>query len=381
MMGRRYRVLPLLLVGYAVAWAVAGAPADLKTWHDRTVHPHTAVTPEEARAARAKLTEWALNLADLSPTERRDALELEIYTSLGEGNVLRAQDQYAALAHEFPGAKETLRAAWDVATAAGDAQLAAQTLDKLAASQVAPEAAIAARRARLANIAAPAPDETVTAGDQSYALRSRDGRPLLLEFWSAAKPPTKAQGAALRLIADAAGADLDLCDVALDADGKDVAALRQAAEYTCPGTTATRAADWVRFFVGADNTWAVVVDGFGYVRAVGSVREPGFQYAARAAAVESTHRLPAVLPRSVAGVQAERPAPPKPTEDAAEAQPAQRPPSELPSNAEAASMMRQARAYAKTGRKNDARKLLREIVEKYPGTREAAEAADWLKYL
>ena len=132
----------------------------------------------------------------------------------------------------------------------------------------------------------------------------------------------------------------------------------------------------------AASPWDVIIDGDGNVRAVGTASEPEFQYALRAAAVEAKGEYTAVAPRTIEGVAAARAAGEAPAVEAEkkgekkkkEKEEQAKPEPEPPHNEEAAKLLDQARLYLKTGKKTEAKRLLQELIEKYPNTWEAQEA-------
>ena len=106
----------------------------------------------------------------------------------------------------------------------------------------------------------------------------------------------------------------------------------------------------------------------------------GVRLRVRAAVAEAAGEFVAVRPKTTAGVEAEPRTAVKPAAPEAKEKEKEKPVAsgDLPHNQEAASMLNQARVYLKTGRKTDAKKLLQEIVEKYPGTWEAKDAQETL---
>jgi hypothetical protein len=129
-------------------------------------------------------------------------------------------------------------------------------------------------------------------------------------------------------------------------------------------------------FAAGNPPWQVLIDQFGFVRAVGSAREAGFQHALRAAIAEARGDREPVMPRTRDGRQAERPGAvvsiePKPPAKGKSA-------GELRSDPEAAAKLRRARAFLKAHRRTDAKQLFEEIVRDHAGTLEAQQAQEYL---
>ena len=121
-----------------------------------------------------------------------------------------------------------------------------------------------------------------------------------------------------------------------------------------------------------------------FARAAGAASETELVYALRAAVAEAKGAYAVMRPKTTAGEAVPEPVAAKPagTESAkADATPQATGKSDLPHNQEAARLLNEARVFQKTGRKTDARRVLQEIIDKYPGTWEAAEAKERLESL
>lgn len=367
----------VLLPVAAAAWAQADDQRlrALHDLHDKLTRPRLAVSVEDGQAARAQLREWRLSRKELSEEQRGWLTRAELYAALAVGDAGGADASLGELQRLAPDARETDRAAWLVANATGDAEAARKTLERLRAQGAASETALARRLGRLAMIGQSAPDaELRPEKEKPIPLQRRDGVVLVVDFWRYAKKPEDEQIAALRALVQSFGPNDPVRFVGVhtgtaadtDAAKKFVAANKltwpQCYEQRSGGAAATEQA----FKVDAP-PWHVLIDAEGNVRAVGVAGEPEFEYAVRAAVAEAQGQYAAMRPKTTDGVTAA--ARPKPAEEVAVA-----PTGDLPHNDEARSMVDQARAYLKTGLKHDAKKLLQEVVEKYPGTWEAREA-------
>ena len=375
------------LLGVAAALGQdPGTLAELKTWHDKLVRPGEVVSVEDGKQAQEKLKVWKLPLAKLESEQRGQALRLEIYAALAIGDAARAAEFLPELQRAFPDTTETLHAAWLVAGASGDGELAKRTLDKLKEQKAASEKALATRLARLRMVGQAAPDMSVGTEDGKFvALRQRDGVVLVLDFWQQREKPGEKQVKALRGLFEAYAGQAAVQFLGVNSDAADDvdAAKKLAADsgYKWPQHFEQKAADaplTKAAFHVESSPWTVIIDMEGNVRWVAAASDPEFQYALRAAAAEAKGEFASVRPKTVEGVAAVVKAKPKvaPAEEKKEEKPVAS--GDLPHNPEAESMLDQARVYLKTGRKTDAKKLLQEIVEKYPGTWEAKDAKERL---
>jgi hypothetical protein len=396
--GAAWLVAIRLLAGSAALGQDQAVLEELRRWHDRLTKPGETVSLADGRAAADKLKAWNLPINDLEPEQRGQVIRLTIYAALAVGDAGRAADWLGELERTFPDARDTLRAAWLVAGATGDAELARRTLRKLKEQGAASETAVTKRLHRLRMIGHPAPDIQVTvegsagvspAGARRIGLRQRDGVVLVLDFWRVSQKPTDKQVQSLRELYQAYVSEPKVQFFGVNADPPaDVEAARKFAAdngYAWPqhyerpsgGAPLTDEA-----FQVDSVPWQVIVDADGNVRAVGSAGDPEFQYALRAAVAEVRGEYRALRPKTTEGVSATVKTPEPPA-----VQPQPKEPEkpvgkgDLPRNPEAQRLLDQARVYLKTGRKTDARKLLKEIIEKYPGTWEAAEAKERLDAL
>jgi len=214
-----------------------------------------------------------------------------------------------------------------------------------------------------------------------FRTTRRGDRVLLIDFWNVLQTREDDTSEALRALHEEYQHSLHVDFVGVNADAE--AQVPEAKEFAKESGyvwkqryeyAATNAPITHQAFRAGTPPWQVLIDTFGYVRAVGSVREPGFQYALRAAIAEARRDFEVVLPRTRDGQQPER--------ASAKIEPktktAVQPERELPSNPDAAAKLTLARTYLKTGKRTDAKRLFEEIVRDFPGTLEAKEAQEYL---
>ncbi len=387
------RAVGMVVVGLLAATAAgqdSQALRELEHSHDKLVPLKAAISVTEAQHALEQIEAWNLPVNKLAKEQRGWLERLTIHAALAAGHAGRADDWLPELERDFTDERETLRAAWLVAVAMGNAQAAMATLEKLKEQDLARPRAIAARQRRLRMVGKAVPDiEVKTEDGRLIALRRRNDAVLVLDFWRLRDQPKERHVAALRALHEAYGNRPTVQFLGVNSDGPDKieAAQRLATEngYTWPRHYERRTSNAPlrdqAFHVEAA-PWQVIVDMQGNVRAVGSAHDPAFQYALRAAVAEAEGRYRALLPRTIAGVEAAARLPKTP---AVEPEPKRKEKrvatGDLPSNLEAKRLLDRARVFLKTGLKRDAKKLLEEVVEKYPGTREAREAKEWLSFL
>jgi peroxiredoxin len=381
-----------LLVGWTVAIPAARGQdaqtlAELKRLHEKLVPPTAIISLADGRAALDQVNSWNLAPDKLEAEQRGWLFQVLLHGDLAVGDAARAADCLSKLQREFARLRATLHAQWQVAIAAGDAELATRTLSTLKEQGAASEKSLSTRRDRLEMVGQLAPAVTVkTADGKRIALQQRDGVVLLLDFWSLDKKPDEKQVKALRELYLEFAASEHVRFLGVNTGPS--ADLESARRFV-----ADKGYEWPQYFQAEPRSeqldelfhvkfvpWQVILDREGNVRAVGVATEPEFVYALRAAVAEAAGEYVAVRPKTTAGVEAEartvvKPAPPETKEKEKEKPVAS---GDLPHNAEATSMLNQARVYLKTGRKTDAKKLLQEIVEKYPGTWEAKDAQETL---
>lgn len=375
-----------LLLSALLAAATAAQPESprtgLKELRDTLAKTRGAIPREVGERAQREVRRWDLSPDDLDPAARGWLREAQVYAALAVGDAQQAAAILPRLAADFPDTRQTLRLSWLVAGAAGDAELALKTLVRLKEIGAAGDAAIAKHQKRLARIGHPAPQQSVqTEAGASIALVQRSGVVLVLDFWTLREEPSAKHIAALRGLVEEYAGNGQVAFVGINSDSsQQVAAARTFAKthgFTWPQhyerSPGRRPLTDQAFFGVAGFPWDVLIDAEGMVRAVGTARAAGFQYALRAAVAEAQGKYAPLRPRAADGIEAPRPA--------VQAAPAKTPkekrgtrPAEPPHHPEARRLLDQARLYLKTGRKRDARKLLEELIDKYPNTWEAREA-------
>ncbi len=390
----------LLLAPTAAYSQDVKALEELAGWAARLDKPTDILSRDDARTLQEQLQAWDLPPEKLSPAQLADLTRVHILAALAAGDAKQAAAQFDNL-RNFPDTRETLRAAWLVAGATGDAALGAETLQKLDAQKAAPEQAINLRLKRLTLVAHPAPEgEFETDAGKSFSLRERAGQVVVLTFIRPGDLKDEKHVQPLRkLYAPLAAETKALFLMAMPDASADLSALHKAlAGAKLPEQCLTGGAALAQQLSVESTPLSVLIDKSGNVRAVGTAGEPEFAYAVRAAVAEAKGEHETVLPKTTDGLVA---VPVKPGAPAAAAatpgqrpggagkgdeakkgkQPDARPAGELPHNTEAKGLLDQARLYRKTGRKTDAKRVLKQIVDEYPGTWEAAEAKSELEIL
>jgi peroxiredoxin len=323
----------------------------------------------------------AYQMDKLGQDDRGLLLRTEIWAAAIAGDARRAMDRVPALLKSVGDARAMQEAAYVAACAAGDARAADAALKELATLVPGEQRrAISERRRWVRDVGKAAPEVTLALEDgSSVAVADRKDAALVIDFWNVLSKPAAAHVEGLKKLHESFGGDSHVVFVGVNADpparlGKAQEFAKEAGypwkqvyEEKAAGAPITHEA-----FKVASTPWVVVIDRGGIVRAVGEPANPAFVYAVRAAAAEARGDYPPVLARSIEGVEAQPYKPPvvsaKPGGASAGGGGAK------PSNPEAAELLKQARLYLKTGKKTDAKRILQEIIDKYPGTREAEEA-------
>lgn len=383
-MNRRYCAIVLVTLA-----ATSAAPAqsesalrELAALHAKLARPERVITQAEAEAAAAKLDAWKLDTARLKAKSRDAFLELRVYVALGRGDVAAGRAAFESLQKEHPDDPRTHSAAYLVACAAGDAQAGQAAIATLRSGE---DRSLWSRRLRwIKHVGDFAPPLRIQCENAAaYSTSRREGKVLVLDLWRASRRPDAAHAAAFHALYDAlhASAPVEFVGVNFDSAAGEKRARTFAREngYVWPQhyeKSSTKAPIARLSFDAARPPWTVLIDAGGSVRAVGSASEPGFQYALRAALAEAAGRFEPIHPRTSDG---RRPGlVPKRT---ASKTPAPIDPGDLPHNTQAEVLLQRARLYMKTGKRRDAKKLLQQVVSKYPGTREAYDAQEWLDNL
>lgn len=381
----------LIHVAVSVAMAVGllassayGQPpaAELEALHAKLSATSPMVSASEANRALEQLESWQAAADGLPAAQRAMLLRSVVLAALASGDATRAREALPALEKEFGDAGETAQTAYFVAVAAGDAQRALEILPSLADGADREERRLLSSRRRwMANVGRSAPDLTLPTDRGDVAARRRGDKVLLIDFWSMLPPPDAEHAAALAALRkEYDGGNVEIVGVNADAEGRIEQARAFAVEngYDWPQLFPAEredAPDDVAAFEAGRAPWTVLIDTFGYVRSVGAASDPALQFALRAAVAEARGHAPPVTPRDRDGHEPEMPgaaaAASGGNDDSSWGGP-------LPSNAEAASKLRQAIAFLKAGRRTDATRMFREIIRDYPGTEEAKVAKEYL---
>jgi len=368
----------------------AEAFQQLKRLHDEVAQPGKVLSVEEGRQALHRLHDLDLRADALEPEQRARMVRIKVYSALAVGDARLATGYLVELQEQSPDERKTLDAGYLAACASGDAQLGEQMLKQLRRLAGTDERRLLGQRRRwLRGVGTPAPEITITTeGGTAVTPAERDGVVLVIDFWTTRFPPSDELVTVFRQIHEAYQNDRKVEFLGVNTDSparvEQAQAFAKSTGYVWSqhyerGTSRDKSVS--RAFGAGTPPWQVVVDQYGYIRAVGAADEPGFQYALRAAVAEAKRRYDPVLARTRDGQQA------TPKEAVAEAARRQAPDKkkpaatgELPSNPEAARKLGLARTFLKTGRRTDAKRLFEEVVRDYPGTREAKLAQEYLDY-
>lgn len=377
----------LLITATAVAQD-AKTLAELKRWHDKLTESNAVLSVQDGRQVRAQLKTWGLSVNELELEQRGWLLRLEIAVALAMGNARRAAQWLPDLQLDFPDARATVRG-----VAGGRCHRRCRVGQAIAREAESTRGGQEYGGVQAA--AALADDRPAGAGHRGDhrewtdgCAARRNGVVLVLDFWNRRDKPGDEQVKALRGLYEAlAGVGkVEFLGVNADGPAQVKAARRFAADngYSWPQHYERRTSGAPlthKAFRVDSSPWQIVIDGEGNVRAVGSASEAAFVYALRAAVAEARGEYPPVRPKTTDGKPAPRPKPEPPAvEPEPKAKEGPPPQVELPSNPEARTLLTRARLFRKTGKRTEAKKLLKEVIEKYPGTREAKEAAEMLPY-
>lgn len=364
--------------------------SELEQLHDAVVRPETVLERADVRRESSRLAELGLDAAQLDSPHKERLHRALLYIALAEGDAAKAQQHAVALREAGAQDRASLLAIMQAATAAGDAKLANDTLRPLTRTLAASERrAWAGRRMRLRMIGEEAPSLKIeTESEGAISIKPRRGKILVIDFWNTLLEPPAEHRAGLRKLWDAYRLDrnVEFVGVNNDSAAKMPEAQQFAAteQYVWPiryerqGITSPIAKE----FRAARPPWTVVIDSFGYIRAIGGASEPGLHYAIRAAVREAAGDKQVVLPRTRSGEQPKLPdAQSTASSSGTDGSQPDAGDGYAPQNADAKRLLDQARTYIRTGLKTKARELLQRIIAEYPGTREAEDAQDYLESL
>ncbi|MFH1747021.1 MAG: tetratricopeptide repeat protein [Planctomycetota bacterium] len=375
----------VLLCAVVAAGQDAHTLQELRKLHAELCAPGQVISTEQGTAAVARLREWNLSGRRLEPEDCGRLLLLEVCANLAVGDVQRAAAKLKELEPYVADTQTVFESRYLVAVVTGDADVVQATLKKLAEVAGKEQSRLLSQRRRWAkSLGQPAPDVEITASAGTrLAVRERFGVVLILDFWNRRDTTTEYAQALTELYATCR-TEMRVRFVGINNDGPaKLTEARAAAErlgYVWPQHYEGESGEKYNREVFSAGTppWTVLVDGRGVIRAVGSVTEPAFQYTLRAALAESGQPAEERVPdRSATEPSGQGQA------TGPQAGGSERPVSknDLPSNPEAAGLLRQARAFMKTGMKKKARELLERIIREYPGTREAKDAQERLGLL
>lgn len=386
---RPHRAAPwfgALLLASAIA---APAPADskeLRVLRDLAARQGVRLPRTQVQELLADVARLRAAQQNPAPDERAVGLQAETYAAAACGDAQRALDCASELLSDPQPTRESLDAAYVGAAAAGDAKTADEVLRKLADVLPATERRNNSNRRRcLKQVGELAPNEFISTGDAAgLSPANRDGKVLLIDFWNVQDAPTDADVRALKDLIAWFGEGAKLEVVGVNADS--TARVERAREFVqksgyswpqCYEEQLTNAPITHRAFNAGSPPWQVVIDSAGRIRAVGTARDAAFVFALRSAVSEAAGEHAVVVPRTMEGQRASGPAVVSGSGGSggsAAGGGANVAGAPKPSDPEAASMLRQARAWIKTGRRTDAKRILQEIIAKYPNTREAEDA-------
>jgi hypothetical protein len=271
------------------------------------------------------------------------------------------------------------------AVAAGDAKQARAALDATAqnkAAHVDPADVTRAREA-LDRVGTQVPAELLA---KLTGVTSGPRKAIVLDFWNTRKAPPDAAVQGLSALRADFETELAFELIGVNTDGpaggqKARDAARQRGYEWKQHFDAEPAGAATKLLQPRDPPWLVLIDSRGFVRAVGSGADPALTYAVRAAVAEARGDHEYVAPVTVKGERV-GPAPAAsggPVAKAGGKKDDAGSWDQLPSNPDAAAKLNTARAFMKTGKRKDAKRLLEEIIRDYPGTREAHLAQELIE--
>ena len=362
---------------------------ELKQRFDECTRGGYVLTEEQGRRLQSSLNVWKLKPEDLPPESATHLCVLQVMAALAQGNAEAARAPLAAQQQRAPDDSQTHRLAYLVASATGDAptgEAALRALSKEANRQQ--KRNISRKRRGMRMVGQQAPDVRFRSSDLvEFNPSQPDQAVLVLQFWKM-KDLAEQNLKPLRALADQIAETRGAVLVGVNSDDEaDVPAAKAFAR--------DNQLEWKQRYEGQSRKapvtdeafrvprpgWIVVIDGYGYVRAIGDPEDPGLPYAIRAAAAEGAGTYPRVLPTARDGSQPEV----RHVDDNANAgRDAEREEPKvgvLRDDPNAEAKLRRARLLMRTGQRGQAKKLYEEIVAQHPGTiqaRKAAQALDGL---
>ena len=387
-MKRRDFLPTLVALGSGLAFGQPAATlSELQKLHATLTKPGTVLSRDQAKQAEGRLLEWGLTADAMSGESKRRLLAVETLIAAGMGDAAKAGPKAAALLAEAGDEIGALEAAYAGACAASDAQTAEAALKKLAEkTEGEAKKSVGRRRLWIGHVGREAPDMAITTDDvKDINPRKRGDKILIIDFWNTLSEPGKDQLERMKKLHEEFQSDANVEFLGVNAEAesrvdkaKDFAkrsGMSWPQRYEGVGIKAPITHE---AFKAGQPPWVVLIDSYGYIRAIGVPGEPGFEYAFRAALAEARGDYPPVMPRTRDGKQAKRESQTvsggeanKPTAGAA-------PAGELPSNPEARKLLTEAHAMRRTGIKTKAQEIYKRIIQEFPNTKEAKEAQEWV---
>lgn len=371
----------IALLTNLTASAQSPALADLKKLAADVTKPGFVLEGDEIQRAEKKLADWKLAPDKLPAEAQADLAVVECTIALAHGNAAGAREKFLLADKAAPQAPATLEVGYLTACATGDGQLAERVLRTANTTAPADRKELISQRRRWANgFGKKAPEVTIRpqAGSEVEVLRRGD-KVLLIDFWNS-QFAAPAATMALKALQERFKTDRNFELVGVNAESAAHTAKAQEFAKSAGMIWSTRYEEELGkapltnlAFKAGNPPWTVIVDTFGFVRAIGAANDAGFHYALRAAMSEARGEFEPLFKGGAPGSD---------SKGAAQASQAKKKDAvqngDLPSNEEAASKLRQARAFWKGGKRTDAKKLAHEVIDQYPGTQEAKEAAEFL---
>ncbi len=394
---RRLRSTLLVACVALVAVSIAAAQtadrlAELQRLHDRIVAPGRVIGPQDAKQASELFEGWKLDFDKLAPADRVRALSTGIALALATGDAATALARHDRMLADAPSDPATLEMGVLAGLAAGDAQRADKALEQLRKSASEERRKrISVQRRWLSGMGKAAPEGLIRTDDLTeYPLARRSGRALLIDFWNTTQPASAESMVALKSVYAEFQYSSNIEFVGVNADAAEKKPAAKAFAETnglawkhCYEEQSADAPLTHKAFRAGPPPWQVLVDSQGLIRAVGDCTEPGFVYAVRCAVAEAEGVHEPLLPKNTAGKPAEPATSKVVVEGASGGQAKEKAAAggRLPSDPEAKQKLIMARTFLRSGNKSKAKELLQEVVDNWPGTEEAREAAEILETL
>jgi hypothetical protein len=351
------------------------------------------VTPEQGQRLLAWFTQNGG--PQTNGVEQPALIHLGVLAHLTLGDVASAEKLLEDANAGISSAAETPQATADVALVAGDAQAALDGIQHIIpvadTSKPDTQQSRSVYRELLRNVGAVFEPIELELADGNPLTLPTPGQPAIVVFWQQAEAPDPEMVAALTAAA-ATEADVEVTLLAVNSDSQNTRDAVIAAQTGWPDPwqhhlepRPIRPPLTFRTFEIRHLPAVAVLDRAGALRAVLPADDPRAVYAARAVVRETAGDVPTIIPVTRDGqrpalrgleapvASAEEP----PAEQAAPAPPATDEPTATDS-AEADKLLQTAHSMRRMRSYKRARELYEEIIEKYPGTPQAAEAREYL---